>query len=109
MWCGKLLALAPVYDPREWGWKLLNDGTYASMWTTLPDISSHCSELVRCSCKNVCRNCKCRRNELRCTKLCASNGVCSDQSIRNLNFNKCNKLIADEDRFSDVDEDTVVD
>ena len=40
-----LLALAPVYDPREWGWKLLNDGTYASMWTTLPDVSSHCPSL----------------------------------------------------------------
>ena len=27
-------------------------------WITIPEVSRACSELVRCSCKEICRRCK---------------------------------------------------
>jgi len=82
IWQVCLSATTPSYDPAEWGWKVGEDGRYAPVWCSIPDISMHCTELVRCSCTTVCRNCKCRKNELRCTKLCACDAQCSGQTFQ---------------------------
>ena len=81
IWRDCLCAEGPAYDPTEWGWKVAEDGDFAPLWCTIPDISSHCAELVKCSCKTLCqKNCKCRKYGLRCTKLCACDGQCSDHT-----------------------------
>jgi len=80
-WKSCLHATTEPRNPCEWGWKFDEvNGVYTSVWSTIPDMSSHCSELIRCTCKTVCRNCKCRKNNLPCTKLCACDGVCDARS-----------------------------
>jgi len=56
-------------------------------------------ELVHCSCKKTCRSCKCRRNELRCTQLCACNGQCFGETT----FEHDHQLLTEEDCGQKVD------
>ena len=49
-WC-KALELPP---PSEWGWKKI-DGGWEPYWTTLPEATQVCRELIRCGCKKSCR------------------------------------------------------
>ena len=78
IWCDCLTANnASPYDFAQWGWKPCDDGGYEPVWCTLPEVAAHCSELVKCSCKTVCSNCKCRKRSLPCTKLCGCDGKCS--------------------------------
>ena len=69
----------PVYvDPKPWGWQW-NDRLkqYVPFWTELPDVSSACRMIASCGCKVACTgNCKCSRNNLRCSALCACEGTC---------------------------------
>ena len=45
-------------------------------WTTLPEVSGCCYELIRCGCKKCCTGrCSCVKPELRCIALCS----CSDE------------------------------
>ncbi|XP_065670919.1 uncharacterized protein LOC136089121 [Hydra vulgaris] len=76
LWKQCLSAVTPGYLPTEWGWKDTADESYTPLWCTLPEISRHCQELIRCSCKTECKNCSCKRHGLPCTKLCACNGYC---------------------------------
>jgi hypothetical protein len=49
-------------------------------WTTLPQATHKCQELVRCSCKKGCSNkCKCLKASLTCTPLCFCGGDCTQQ------------------------------
>ena len=48
-----MMASAP--SPREWGWKKKPGGGWSINWTTLPEASEACRELLRCGCKNGCR------------------------------------------------------
>jgi hypothetical protein len=76
IWIACLSSFGPVLDPLQWGWTTASDGSYQPLWSTIPDVSLHCTELVKCSCKNKCKNCKCKKSQLRCTKLCSCDGTC---------------------------------
>ena len=96
-----LMSTAHAYDPLNWGWTKSVDGNYEPLWCTIPDVSEYCTELVKCSCKNICRNCKCKKSQLRCTKLCACEGQCDRQTAKD-----CTN---DDVVWQDVEEDTEVD
>ena len=72
-------ALNPNPDlpsPADWGWKEEQTG-WQPVWTTLPEASRSCSELVCCGCKKGCtRRCKCFKAALQCTALCFCSGDC---------------------------------
>lgn len=60
--------------PRNWGWSPSADG-WQPLWTTLPDVTASCRELVKCGCKKGCRgNCLCIKAALKYTALCACRG-----------------------------------
>lgn len=71
------LVLAPdVLDPSEWGWTKPTTG-WQSLWTTLPEASKSCHELIHCGCKKGCDgHCKCRKAALKCTAVCFCSGDC---------------------------------
>jgi hypothetical protein len=75
---GQVLVPQPVLpSPTSWGWRHTEDGSYEPLWTTLPEASKSCLELVSCGCKKGCRNrCKCKNANLQCTGLCVCEGEC---------------------------------
>jgi hypothetical protein len=73
-----LLATPVLPLPTNWGWMKTNDGLYKPYWTTLPEASKGCCELISCKCKKGCvGRCKCKNAALECTALCACEGECS--------------------------------
>jgi hypothetical protein len=80
IWRSCLSADAPNLDPIDFGWRTCDDGSYTPIWTTIADVAMHCRELIKCACKKDCRNCKCKRSQLRCTRLCACDGLCETAS-----------------------------
>jgi len=75
---GQALSPDPVLpSPSAWGWTKTDGGLYEPHWTTLPEASKTCYELICCGCKKGCRtNCKCKRAGLQCTALCKCEGEC---------------------------------
>lgn len=75
---GQALVPAPTLpSPTDWGW-IKTSGVYEPLWTTLPEASKICRELVSCKCKQDCvKKCKCKKAGLDCTPLCACDGECS--------------------------------
>ena len=76
---GQTLVPQPVLpSPSSWGWIKTDDGLYEPHWTTLPEASKTCYELISCGCKKGCRSrCKCKKASLKCTALCVCEGECS--------------------------------
>lgn len=65
-------------DPDSWWWQL-EDGVYQPLWTTSPEATSACQELVSCKCRVICsKKCSCARAELKCTVLCLCDGDCCE-------------------------------
>ena len=63
-------------SPADWGWRKDTSG-WQPLWTTLPEASESCYELIRCGCKKGCtRKCKCVKAALKCTALCSCCGEC---------------------------------
>ena len=77
IWSQALVAHPVLPSPDKWGWTAVDDG-WQPLWMTLPDAFSSCEELKRCGCKTGCttKRCKCFRDELNCTVLCACDGEC---------------------------------
>lgn len=76
VWGRTLDLIQDLPSAAEWGWSLSSDG-WTPKWTTLPEASKACNELIRCGCKRACRGlCKCTKANLPCTALCACNGNC---------------------------------
>lgn len=75
---GQTLIPNPVLPPpTSWGWTKRHDGLYEPYWTTLPEASTSCLELVMCRCTKNCEgHCKCKKSALPCTALCACDGQC---------------------------------
>ena len=76
---GQALTPSPVLpSPEEWGWTM--DGEiWMPFWTSLPDVTKSCRELVRCGCKKGCRGrCSCVKADLRCTALCTCTDECDN-------------------------------
>ena len=60
------------------GWVKTSEQTYEPHWTTLPEASKVCRELVSCKCQKGCtKKCKCKKAKLECTQLCACDRECS--------------------------------
>ena len=79
IWGQALVPQQQLPSPSNWGWEETQDGWMAK-WTTLPEASTVCNELLRCGCKKSCQGlCKCFRAKLKCTFLCACAGHCSRQ------------------------------
>ena len=77
VWSQALLPESVLPPPTYWGWHRSDDGPYTPLWTTLPEASTTCYELVSCGCKKGCRNrCKCNKASLQCTGLCFCEGEC---------------------------------
>jgi hypothetical protein len=76
-WCHCLERAPQQHDPSLWGW-VKDDSKWSPLWTTLPEVSASCRELIHCSCKKGCTGrCKCVRANLVCTALCHCDGECS--------------------------------
>lgn len=79
IWGQALIASPLVPSPQLWGW-ITDSREWRPLWTTLPEITKSCQELVKCGCKKGCRGgCGCRRVSLRCTALCACQEECKNQ------------------------------
>ena len=61
----------------NWGW-YLEDGTLRTLWTTKPSVSTVCSELISCKCKQRCVQCKCTKAGLPCSELYICSGGCEN-------------------------------
>lgn len=54
----------------SFGWKRSSSCGYEPLWTTIPEVTKACSELMCCHCKTMCvRNCRCESNNRLCTSL----------------------------------------
>ena len=82
IWGQMLLKDPPLPSPSEWGWIYESEsGHWHPHWTTLPEASKGCQELIKCNCKAVCHGrCKCRKANLPCTQLCHCSGTCERSS-----------------------------
>ena len=63
-------------SPSNWGWTK-EDDIWKPKWSTLPEASKGCRELIKCNCKTACAGCcKCFRANLSCTFLCFCQAGC---------------------------------
>ena len=77
-WAQMMIAAPELPSPSEWGWKKIDRG-WEAYWTTLPEATQACRQLIRCGCKKDCRGrCKCKKAALQCTALCSCGGLCTD-------------------------------
>jgi hypothetical protein len=77
---GQCLVVRPqLPNPEEWGWVMTCDG-WQPFWTTLPDVTKSCRELVRCGCKKGCQGrCSCFKVNLTCSELCTCSDECTNK------------------------------
>ena len=83
VWGQCLLSEPQLENPSDWGWCKNKTGEWEPFWTSLPQASDCCSELIKCSCKSEkgCRGrCHCVKAEMLCTALCKCGGDC-DRNI----------------------------
>ena len=72
VWGQTLDPIQELPSPADWGWHLSSDG-WIPTWSTPPEASKACNELIKCGCKSACRGlCKCTKANLPCTALCTS-------------------------------------
>ena len=72
IWGQALIGNPQVPSPDSWGWeKVTDDSLWTPCWTTLPEASKACEELIKCGCKKSCTNgCKSVKANLQFTLLC---------------------------------------
>ena len=76
IWNQALILTPQLPCPSKWGWKQGSEG-WEPLWTTLPEASVSCAELIRCGCTKGCTGrCKCVKAALKCTALCSCSGNC---------------------------------
>ena len=81
-WGQSLVSIPELPSPGEWGWPRSESDTWQPRWTTLPEASKVCQELVKCGCKveKGCRGrCKCAKAGMPCTALCKCGGECEGE------------------------------
>lgn len=79
IWGQALIPMPVVPNPSDWGWTW-SDDRWSPVWTTLPEASKSCHELIHCGCRKSCRGlCKCYKASLQCTALCHCAGNCHQQ------------------------------
>ena len=79
-WSQVMIAAPELPPPSDWGWTRKEPSGWEVRWTTLPEATKACRELLqRCGCKKGCRRqCKCQKAALQCTALCKCGGLCSE-------------------------------
>ena len=77
---GQCLVTSPIFPVLErWGWKKGTQGVWEPLWSTLPEASKACQELIRFGCKSGCKGgCSCVKAGLKCTSLCKCGGKCKE-------------------------------
>lgn len=79
-WGQMLIRTPELPSPNEWGWQQSSTGCWEPRWTTLPEATDACRELLRCGCKKGCGgHCKCLKASLKCTALCHCGGQCEPE------------------------------
>ena len=75
-WNMAMTLIPELPNPKDWGW-WKDDTGWHPLWTTLPEATASCRELIRCGCKKGCTmRCKCVKAALKCTPLCSCAGEC---------------------------------
>ncbi len=69
IWTTCAQAQQVVPSPQAFGWTK-ESTSWIPVWITIPEVSKACSQLIRCSCKGNCLNCKCGKANLACSPLC---------------------------------------
>ena len=79
VWYRSLQPQQELPSPELWGWIREDEPSeWQPLWTTMPDVTQSCSELVSCKCKKGCtKRCKCVKAALECTALCQCDGNCT--------------------------------
>ena len=54
-WSQVMIPNPEIPSPNDWGWSKKPEGGWEACWTTLPEASQACRELVCCGCKEGCR------------------------------------------------------
>ena len=78
-WGQCLVCIPELPSPSEWGWTRSESDVWQPLWSTLPEASKVCQELVKCGCKaeRGCKGrCKCLKAGMSCTALCKCGGEC---------------------------------
>lgn len=78
IWMQSLQTYPTIPSPSLWGWTRQDENMmWQPIWTTLPEASKSCQELLKCGCKQRCAGrCKCVKAKLNCTALCKCGGNC---------------------------------
>ena len=64
-WGQMMSVQATLPSPSEWGWNRGDGCGWNICWTTLPEATNVCRELLRCGCKKGCRGeCKCTKDRM---------------------------------------------
>ena len=77
-WAQSLCKLPSLPDPCEWVWKM-EDKHYKIVWTSIPEASKMCNEVICCGCKHgkgCHRRCKRIQASLLCTAFCNCGNNC---------------------------------
>ena len=70
VWASANVAEMTAPDPLEYGWKKVEQ-RLLPVWMSIPEVSTACQILVKCTCKRACGNsCSCKKKSLNCTALC---------------------------------------
>ena len=76
-WSQMMVSTPELPSPSDWGWVHTDNG-WDVYWTTLPEATDACRQLLRSGCKKGCRRqCKCAKAALQCTALCHCGGECT--------------------------------
>ena len=69
IWTTAHKSLALVPSPSNHGW-MEKDGQLVPIWTTLPLARDVFDLDVKCACTKPCSSCKCKKADLKCSRLC---------------------------------------
>ena len=72
IWTTSTKAEQTIPTPQGYGWNK-ELGSWVPVWSTIPEVSRACRELIKCSCKGDCSTCKCGKANLDCSPLCKCN------------------------------------
>lgn len=61
--------MAPTNNPKNYGWEE-KDEKLVPVWTTIPLAKDVFDLDVKCTCTKRCSTCKCKKANLKCTRLC---------------------------------------
>ncbi len=78
VWAQAIIRRPELPSLAKWGWmKSGSDSSWSPLWSTLPEASKACRELIKCGCRKGCqKGCKCKAVNLPCTQLCQCAGEC---------------------------------